>query len=378
MGRRLSGCILVLSAAVACSSSKKDGGGFGGNGPDGTGTFGGPVAPPDPKNAEIADNNADDDGDGKVDNVAVCDSGLQLNAPPEDFAKAIGICDMAATRGFGLVSATFSDGYNRTSQPAPGQWGLLPRFGKVIVPREGTMLGAISTGFAREYDSPDGSGEKANFVDVQPLDGTGYPTGAAPHGFPRPAQGCFQDANVNDMIDVKLVLKAPPNAQGFKFDFNFHSSEWPGYVCSAYNDSFIAYLSARGFNGGRADNISFDAKGNPVSVNNGFFDRCTPNTPTGCAPFSRPGMAACPGGATELEGTGFGLTLPICDPGHPQTAGGATGWLTTQAPVQPGEEFTIEFMIWDTGDGVLDSLALIDKFRWIGAAVETGTTRPPR
>ena len=240
------------------------------------------------------------------------------------------------------------------------------------------MLGVISTGYAREYDSPDGSGEKASFVDVPPLDGTGYPTGAAPHGFPRPAQGCFQDQNVNDMIDVKLELKAPPNAQGFKFDFNFHSSEWPSFVCSAYNDSFIAYLTAQGFNGGRSDNISFDAKSNPVSVNNGFFDRCTPNSPTGCAPLSRPGTAACAGGTGELEGTGFGLLQPSCDFAHPQTSGGATGWLTTQAPVQPGEEFTLEFMIWDTGDGVLDSLTLIDKFQWVGNVVQTGTTRPPR
>jgi hypothetical protein len=56
--------------------------------------------------------------------------------------------------------------------------------------------------------------------------------------------------------NVKLELKAPKNASGLKFDFNFHSSEWPEYICSDFNDGFIAYLSAKGFNGGAPANIS--------------------------------------------------------------------------------------------------------------------------
>jgi hypothetical protein len=35
-------------------------------------------------------------------------------------------------------------------------------------------------------------------------------------------------------------------------------------------------------------------------------------------------------------------------------------------------------MIWDAGDGYLDSSVLIDHFQWIGGTkVQTGTTRPP-
>ena len=34
------------------------------------------------------------------------------------------------------------------------------------------------------------------------------------------------------MIDVKLVLKAPPEASGFQFDFDFFSSEWPEHLLS--------------------------------------------------------------------------------------------------------------------------------------------------
>ena len=35
------------------------------------------------------------------------------------------------------------------------------------------------------------------------------------------------------------------------------------------------------------------------------------------------------------------------------TSGGATGWLTSSAPVNAGEQFTLDLIIWDTGDGVL-------------------------
>jgi hypothetical protein len=285
------------------------------------------------------------------------------------------------------VSATYTNGFGGTGAPADGQWGILPKFGDVIKAREGASLGALSSGFAREFD--EGKGGKGNtaFIAAAPRDGTSYPTGTAPSGFPKPANGCQNDPKVNDVIDVKLVVKAPPNATGFKFDFDFYSSEWPGYICSTFNDSFIAYLSAKGFNNGVPDNVSFDSKNNPVSVNNGFFDRCTPNSPVACcksnSPFGcndPPQTAACAGGASELGGTGFGLTgqqpiFPVCKSG--QTLGGATGWLTTQAPVTPGETFTLELMIWDTGDGVLDSSVLIDKFQWVGGPISAGTVRPP-
>ena len=77
---------------------------------------------------------------------------------------------------------------------------------------------------------------------------------------------------------------------GIDGDRHFFTSEWPAFVCTDYNDSFIAYLSSKAFNGGKPDNISFDAQKNPVSVNNGFFDRCTPNTIIGCADGQRVGF----------------------------------------------------------------------------------------
>jgi hypothetical protein len=59
------------------------------------------------------------------------------------------------------------------------------------------------------------------------------------------------------------------------------------------------------------------------------------------------------------------------------TNGGATGWLTSQAPVQAGETFTIEFIIWDTGDGFLDSSVLVDNFTWVGGPITGASTERP-
>lgn len=376
----------LLVATSACSSSKESSG-FGtskdpneakapsgqfgdtGNGPNGKPTG---ECVKDPSFYDVPNDNCDNDGDGTVDNPPSCDTSAGSSA--EDFAHALGICDEASKRGFGLVSASFSQGYNVTDAPKEEQHGVLSKFGNVLRPREGAKLGVLSTGFAQEFDS--GS---------EPFDpgkswwGTlgGGGAGRVPPGFPKGADGCLQSNEVNDVISLKLTLTAPKNATGFKFDFNFHSSEWPKYICSEFNDGFVAYLSAKGFNGGTPDNISFDSKKNPVSVNNGFFDRCTPGTKTGCL-GGKEETSICEAGTNELEGTGFGVQSLGCGITLKKaTQGGATGWLSSQASVNGGETFTLELMIWDSGDGSLDSSVLLDNFQWIGGqVVETSTERP--
>lgn len=380
---------LAGSALVACSAAQERSGFGTENGGEAsssgnTGTFvndggvsgGGCVQ--DPENYDIPGNNCDDDGDGTVDNPPGCDESLDRDGDATDFARAIGICSSAKNGGYGLVSAKYTQGFKRTDAPNKDQHGILPRFGDVIKPREGKNLGVLSTGYAQEFNGGSGKpfggmggGKDWNFSTLDPGNGS------APPGYPKAAQGCAQSKEVNDVINVRLELKAPKNAKGIKFDFNFFSGEWPAFVCSEFNDGFIAYLTAKGFNGGEGDNISFDADQNPVSVNNGFFDRCTPNVTTGCAEDKNI-KSVCPGGPDELAGTGFGVQGSYCSAfggKDKSTAGGATGWLTSQAPVEPGETFTLEFMIWDTGDGVLDSSVLLDNFTWVTGETVTETER---
>jgi len=78
----------------------------------------------------------------------------------------------------------------------------------------------------------------------------------------------------------------------------------------------------------------------------------------------------------ELQGTGFFITGDN-ECGQTDSGGGATGWLTTQAPVTPGETITLQFMIWNTGDQAYDSSVLIDNWQWVPSATSVSTTRPP-
>ncbi len=71
-------------------------------------------------------------------------------------------------------------------------------------------------------------------------------------------------------------------------------------------------------------------------------------------------------GASRVEALGS------LHPPHPRGAtravthddGGGTVWLTNDAPVVPGETIELELALWDAGDHHVDSLFLLDKFRW--------------
>ncbi len=113
----------------------------------------------------------------------------------------------------------------------------------------------------------------------------------------------------------------------------------------------------------------FDQQGNPISVNNAFVQVCDPQTAGGK-------MFTCALGSSSLSGTGFGK----------DTAGddkAATGWLRTMVSVDPalkGKDITLLIAIWDSGDEVLDSTALVDNFVWStqpGQGPPTTTPQPP-
>jgi len=105
---------------------------------------------------------------------------------------------------------------------------------------------------------------------------------------------------------------------------------------------FIGWLESEQWTG----NISFDAQGNPISLNAGFLD------------FQDDG-----GGLPELAGT--------CMAQH-----AGTRWLSTTAPVAPGEEITLVLAIFDLADAALDSYVFLDNFGW-GCDGGTGPQTTP-
>ncbi|MQY77037.1 MAG: VWA domain-containing protein [Spirochaeta sp.] len=150
------------------------------------------------------------------------------------------------------------------------------------------------------------------------------------------------EKKVFDLHQIKLQLKAPYNARSFSFDFNFFSAEYPDYVNQEFNDSFYAILEAASTNRGRTTNIAFDADNASIEVDNNYFQK----------PFH------------PIPNTGTGFDY------H-----GSTGWLRTSWPIEGGELFTLTFSIHDEGDGIFDSLVLLDNFRFHNYEA-VGTTDP--
>jgi hypothetical protein len=158
-----------------------------------------------------------------------------------------------------------------------------------------------------------------------------------------------------------VTIKTPTNAKSFNFNLNFYTYEFPIYICSQYNDFFVAMLSP--LPSGQVDgNISFDSQGNTISVNAGFLEVCYPQM-AGNKNFP------CLLGPGELAGTGFDSQ---------PNGSAATSWLQTTSPVElPGQEISLMFAIWDSGDGVLDSTVLLDNFAFEVEEAPTETVPIP-
>ncbi|MCA9675120.1 MAG: putative metal-binding motif-containing protein [Kofleriaceae bacterium] len=273
---------------------------------------------------DVVPEGVDNDCDGQIDEGnAPCDATL-TGQSAEDFGRAVELC------GDWLQGAEFSVGVPAT------QRAIKRHFGSVYTPHAGAVMAVLSTGLARDAGDPGW---------VNPSDGTatGGPSHAhpLPQGDPGDGCGAADPATVNDYVSLTFTIEVPSNAQAVAYDFNFMSAEFPRWVCSDYDDTFLAILDSSQFHG----NISFDDAGRPVTINVGFFDVCQPGAGPACT------------GAAELAGTGF------------QSYGG-TGWLHTIAPVPPGETITLTFHLFDEGDSIWDSLVLIDNFQWLGVPVD--------
>lgn len=312
--------------------------------------------------AEAVDENCD----GEIDEIApLCDDGLLLtDLDPASAAKAIDICNDANSEPYGVTNATWVRADGTAAASMDLAVGLVPDFG-VNAAREGSSMLVMSSGYARDA-------AEADACAGQSCDTTG--PGIAPSGFPQDVPGCSGSSQINDDIALEVDLKAPSNATGYSFEFAFMSFEFPEWVCTSYNDQFIALVQPAPM-GSINGNITFDAQTNPVSVNVAYFDNCDPNGVSSyaslcfsnCPPAPNP---YCPLGNNFMQDTGF----------NEWGDSGSTGWLVTTAPVEAGSSFKIRFAIWDTGDSALDSTVFIDNFKWIatGGTVAVGTIPAPQ
>ncbi len=253
------------------------------------------------------------------------------------------------------------------------QTALLTDYGSVIVPHQGPTMAGMSTGYMRDQTDPLPVGQTAftppnggkSFTSHVTFVGPTPPT-TSPLGFYLSkhagglatsvgcnAGGCPPGSDANDPVSVQLKIRVPTNAKSFSYDFRFFSAEFQSFQCSTFNDFYLSLLASQAPMLPVDHNISFDSLNNPLSVNNGFFEVCVPKAGT---------CGACPLGNTQLALTGMQLN----------NTGGGTAWLTNDAPVVPGETITLDLMIFDVSDHLLDSLVLLDNFRWSLLTAVTG------
>lgn len=322
----------------------------------------------------------DEDCDGKIDNApSACDDGFALDdVDPKNGARTIGLCQFTTAsptqkkeKTWGVIEARYvrADG---TTNAKPGlQVGIQDTFGPNVHVQDGKRMLELSSGRARTTGQPD----VCQYNTCVTNDNGDNSVHGAPMGFPQSVPNCNQAPWINDDIGLEVKLRAPTNATGYSFDFDFYSYEFPHYVCTAYNDQFVALVDPPPM-GAINGNISFDSKTNPVSVNLAFFSVCDPANIGNFAHYCvlpdvcpTPPMPYCPSGASQLEGTGFTVFST-------QDAG-ATSWLKSQAPVQGGQELSIRFAIWDTGDVQFDSAVLIDNFQWVANGGNVSVSTDP-
>jgi hypothetical protein len=348
---------------------------------------------------EIADNGLDDDCSGRIDDEPIpCDDQLSPDGDAELAARALGICKttLNAARGrdrtWGLLGArfVFPDGTTASlpadesmdcqlggKAPDPLSHGILTAFGPNVAARQGRSFVVLSSGVARagtqELESGRGLSPEGGFMCTRSGLPEGFPISsyttcgdelALPPGAPHDPSSGY------DGMALELELRAPTNARGISFDFDFYTFEYTQFVCSAFNDAFAALLYTGSASVPPSHNIAFDNQQNPVSVNNGFVEVCEPYEYAGTKngqPFTR--SFSCRYGTGELAGSGFDSDAF----GGPHAA---TGWLTTRASIVPGEDFVLRLAIWDAGDEWRDSSVLIDNFKW--EVVDDGavTVRP--
>lgn len=301
-------------------------------------------------------NGKDDDCDPTTPDVgltATCSAAaIQTGVTPDDLVKAMDLCQTATLGGpkseqtWGVLSASFL----RPDGTAPSvaelasfqdvQTAVRTAFG-ASTPRRGATMAGFSTGKMR---APGEAGYAA------PSPGTDLGQASSPpaeflagHGGALPGSSgcngaCPGGAGARDGVRLRLSIRVPSNAHALSFRERLFTAEYPGNVCSAKNDFFLALLTS-GAPGLPLDkNVAFDVQGNLLSVNNLFFEACAPS-----------GCSLCPLGAADLAGTG----MPA-----------ATGWLAADMPVVPAETITLDLTVFDVSDGAGDSVVLIDGFYW--------------
>jgi hypothetical protein len=320
----------------------------------------------------VGRDSVDNDCDGTVDNLVTCETGLTAghDTTPGDYAHAVEICDnpkcprLTKSIWFGTNIPTAR---RITSHMGTGHFA----------PHAGSFMAFLSTGVADdETDTPGFT--SCPGTDFQTTFSNPAPLPAAQNTNPCGTGVDESTVAVHDFTELQLTLQAPTNANAFEFDFAMFSAEYPVYVCQGFNDTFLTMMVSDQFPSG--SQIAFDSNGHHFNVNNAFFTDCNSCTNCVVGPSGLPidFTHLCTSPISTLAGTSY--DLPIANSTNPASqcnenkGSGGTDWLSTTAPVPPGQSFTLSWIIFDESDGILDTSVILDNFRWHSAIVASPVT----
>ena len=325
-----------------------------------------------------ADGDADADG-GKTEILPDCSACPAVGPDLENLRCAIDLCDNNVFKSQTYTSPTITkDNMLNISRGAVKWFGSTSNDLKPLYPAVDGSYALMSSGYAVPQDPVDAYDHNHG------LSGTLLqPDGPS-------VKDPFSKTDkypAYDIVEWKLHLKAPANAHGFRIHYIFFSEEYDEYIGLDFNDKFYIFLEAASTNGGQKTVINFtecrdSSKYSDFECTDGMssckvgqeYCYIAVNTALSeCCWYN-----GCPDGTakTDITGTGFSCgtkdTDYIGDYSMGFTFGSSTGWLRTEWPIDPGEEFDITFHVHDTADSILDSEVVLDKFVFVTEA-DAGT-----
>ncbi|MBW2276389.1 MAG: choice-of-anchor L domain-containing protein [Deltaproteobacteria bacterium] len=254
----------------------------------------------------------------------------------------------------------------------------------------------------QEYSSPTGSttdetyaaveqfGSSSNDLDPKMGDSyalmaSGYATGSNHSQDMGGSAGEDQFAGdglpIHDAMEWRLHLRAPDTANGFSISYVFFSEEYDDYVGTQYNDKFYIVLEAGSTNSGEPTVINFagcrDEESYTDFVCSPGMQYCDPGQQYCYIAINTAASECCwhngcPDGTAETDISGTGFECAENSGQDSQAYGSSTGWMRTQWPIEPGEEFYLTFHVHDVSDGIYDSEVIIDRVLFL-ATVDPGT-----
>lgn len=334
-----------------------------------------------PGSFDVPGNSVDDDCDGTADGTpASCDTVAVNSLSGLDAARAMGLCQMTTpqTRGWGVLSGVYTRvGGANSGLVNSSAHAVRPSFGTANVALEGSRLLVLSTGKAAVASDSSGDPSQStnhSLTSVLPADWLAAHGGVIPTG----SVSCppiNNGSTAYDPVMLQLSIRVPLNAKSFSLKANYLSGDYAEYVCSPYVDQFLVLLdSIYTAQGGSAPNpsdknLAVDSA-NLVTPLRTRFTQCVNGT-VGCANGGSPSNYTACTGTAGLAGTGFDTSdVNQCDVNS--LRGGGTGWMTIRGNVVPGETITLRIALWDSADGMIDSVVLLDQFEWSPVNIQPG------